>query len=118
MGSVCISYAQTDTSQNMTLTDSNLIVNDTISTDSNKIKKSKESNSGFSSKVDYKARDSMKFDVASGKVYMYGGGEVYYETTELKADYIELDLKTNEVFASGVTDSADNKTGTPVFKDN
>jgi hypothetical protein len=117
IGSVCISYAQTDTSQNITLTDSNLIVNDTISRDSNKIKKPKESNSGFSSKVDYKARDSMKFDVASGKVYMYGGGEVYYETTELKADYIELDLKTNEVFASVVTDSADNKTGAPVFKD-
>tara|TARA_B100000508_G_scaffold130948_1_gene118726 strand:- start:21932 stop:24304 length:2373 start_codon:yes stop_codon:yes gene_type:complete len=59
----------------------------------------------------------MKFDVAKEKVYLYGKGEVYYETTELKADYIELNLQTNEVYARGVPDSNGVDQGTPVFKD-
>jgi lipopolysaccharide assembly outer membrane protein LptD (OstA) len=68
-------------------------------------------------KVEYDAIDSMKIDMATEKVYLYGSAQVNYEDIQLNADYIELDLKTNEVFASVVTDSADNKTGTPVFKD-
>ena len=35
---------------------------------------------------------------------------------ELRADYIELRMDSNIVFAEGITDSLGNTTGSPVFK--
>ena len=117
IGILYTSYAQNSIDQAKTPQDTSTTLTDSVNNDTNQVIKKPTNNSGFSSKVDYKARDSMKFDVASGKVYLFGAGEVYYETTELKADYIELDLNSNEVFARGITDSSGNKSGTPVFKD-
>ena len=89
---------------------------DSLSSDSSAIQKPK-SKSGLESKVEYKAVDSMRFDVANQKVYMYKGGEVYYETTALKADFVELNLANNEVYAEGVTDTNGYTYGSPVFND-
>jgi len=71
----------------------------------------------FESKVDYKATDSLRFNVKKQLVYLYGDAEVNYGKVNLKADYIELDLQKNEVFARGTPDSTGKEYGTPLFKD-
>ncbi len=79
--------------------------------------KPKSKEGSFESKVDYKAKDSLRFNVKKQLVYLYGDAEVDYGETNLKADYIELDLQKNEVFARGTADSTGKEYGTPVFKD-
>lgn len=69
------------------------------------------------SKVEYGARDSMEFDVEAQKMYLFGSAEVKYEGTTLKANYIELGMKDNILYARG-TDSVGKKVGKPFFDDN
>ncbi len=49
------------------------------------------------------AKDSIITDFSNGKrmVYYYGGATVTYQNMQLTADYIEYDMKTNTVFATG-----------------
>ncbi|MBI3501248.1 MAG: LPS-assembly protein LptD [Bacteroidetes bacterium] len=82
------------------------------------------SESAIKSKVIYSARDSMRMDLDSQKVFLYGEGNVKYEELELNADYIEFNMKTNIAFSRGARDSsgnvrldsAGNAIGDPVFK--
>ncbi|WP_299578133.1 putative LPS assembly protein LptD [uncultured Sunxiuqinia sp.] len=67
--------------------------------------------------ITYNATDSIVISLDGKKVYLYKDAVVTYQTIELKADYIELDLQTKEVYAEGVPDSADVMQGEPVFKD-
>jgi hypothetical protein len=67
--------------------------------------------------ITYSAIDSIIPDFENQKVYMYKGGVVNYQTIELKADYIVLDLANKEVYAEGLPDSTGTIVGTPVFKD-
>ena len=67
------------------------------------------------SKVDYKARDSMRFDLIRKKIFLYGGADVRYDKIHLTADYIEIDWGTNVVHAEGRPDSTGNVIGNPVF---
>jgi len=84
-----------------------------------------QSNSALKSKVVYNARDSVRFDVADQKMYLYGEGVVIYENMELKADYIEFDMTKNIAFSRGkrdstgkaVLDSIGLPIGDPVFAD-
>ena len=69
------------------------------------------------SKVIYRAEDSIRFDVVNQKVYLFGNGEIDYETIKLKAAYIELDLRSNTLFARGITDSTGKESGLPNFSD-
>jgi hypothetical protein len=57
----------------------------------------------------------MRFDVINQKMYLFGSAEVTYEDLNLKAGYIELDMKSNMVFAKGRKDSVGNETELPVF---
>lgn len=65
--------------------------------------------------VDYDAKDSILFDVANQKVFMYGEAVVIYKDVNLKADYIELDLDKKVVFAEGLPDSTGAIAGKPQF---
>ncbi|MGQ7870334.1 putative LPS assembly protein LptD [Sunxiuqinia sp. sy24] len=67
--------------------------------------------------ITYNATDSIVISLDGKKVYLYKEAVVNYQAIELKADYIELDLQTKEVYAEGVPDSADVMQGEPVFKD-
>jgi lipopolysaccharide assembly outer membrane protein LptD (OstA) len=67
--------------------------------------------------VKYTSRDSIRFDLPNKKVYLYGQAEINYEAINLKADFIEIDLDKNAVFATFLIDSAGNETGVPVFKE-
>jgi len=69
------------------------------------------------SPINYKAKDSIVFFVKDKKVFIYGEGQINYKEIELKADYIEIDLGNNSLYAKGIPDSAGIIRGKPHYKD-
>ncbi len=67
--------------------------------------------------INYNAKDSIVVALDSKKVFLYKEAVVTYQDIELKADFIQLDLNTKEVYAEGVKDTAGVVQGSPVFKD-
>ncbi|MFN3343600.1 MAG: putative LPS assembly protein LptD [Flavobacteriales bacterium] len=67
--------------------------------------------------VNYSARDSMRFDIAKQRVYLYGNAHVSYGNTNLTAGYIEFSMTDNHVYAKGITDSTGKTTEKPHFTD-
>ncbi|MBK3516830.1 LPS-assembly protein LptD [Carboxylicivirga sp. N1Y132] len=67
--------------------------------------------------VQYKATDSIDFDLATQKTYLYGNAEVSYQEVLLKAHTIVLDMDSSTALAYGTVDSVGNETGLPVFTD-
>lgn len=65
--------------------------------------------------VKYGARDSMRYDMARQKVYLFGAATVKYQDMELTAERIMLDLAREEVEAFGTTDSTGAPVGLPQF---
>jgi len=65
--------------------------------------------------VQYSAHDSVINDLQNRFTYLFGDAVVKYEDMELHAEYIEIDFKNNELYASGVADSTGRLYGTPVF---
>ncbi|TXB66670.1 LPS-assembly protein LptD [Vicingus serpentipes] len=74
------------------------------------------SKDALESKVKYKATDSIRFDMKSQQVFLFGESEIYYEDIELKAEEIESDLDSNVVTARGKQDSTGKYFGEPIFK--
>lgn len=115
-------YGYVNAQNNIRKNDSTQIKNDTIKSDTvkndslKKDKSSKKSDYALSSKVDYKAVDSIRFDISEEKVYLYGKAEIKYEDIDLTADYIEINFKKDQLFAKGVTDTSGKISGTPIFK--
>ena len=66
--------------------------------------------------VYYSAADSTVNDLQRRYTYLFGDAVVKYEDMELRADYIEIDFRNNELYASGVLDSSGVLRGNPVFK--
>jgi len=67
--------------------------------------------------VQYESADSMIYDLAERKVYMYDNAEVFYEQYQLKAGYIEFNFVTNVATATCLIDSAGNEVQCPFFDD-
>ena len=67
--------------------------------------------------VKYKAKDSLRFEVDSEKVYLWGEAEVIFGATSLKAGYILMDMKNDLVYAYGIPDSSGKMTQYPEFTD-
>ncbi len=67
--------------------------------------------------IKYSARDSMEYDIANRKIYLYGGAEVTYQTLNLKAGYIEFDWESGIVTAEGRVDSIGRTVEIPEFAD-
>jgi len=88
---------------------------DTLNVSMNDSAKSKAA--VLESEIKYNATDSIITDMDKQKVYLYKNGVVTYQTIELEADYIELDLTNKEIYAEGLPDSTGTMVGTPVFKD-
>lgn len=66
-------------------------------------------------RVDYSAVDSIFFNVRDRKVYLYGSADLVYGEIHLEADYVEIDFKRNELYASGLPDSTGVVQGLPLF---
>ncbi|NVO01602.1 MAG: LPS-assembly protein LptD [Bacteroidetes bacterium] len=77
----------------------------------------KKSKFAFSSKVEYTAKDSIRFDIVAQKVYLYGSAEIKYENINLKASYVEISFQDNQIFAKGTEDSLGKKIGEPIFSE-
>lgn len=67
--------------------------------------------------IKYSARDSMEYDIANKKIYLYGGAEVSYTTMNLKAGFIEFNWETGIVTAEGRVDSIGRTVEIPEFTD-
>lgn len=65
--------------------------------------------------VDYNAEDSMIIDLGEDKIYLYGKAVAEYGDIKLEADFIEISLGKNELFATGLPDSTGEMSGYPVF---
>lgn len=77
----------------------------------------KKKSDALDSEVHYTARDSIRFDVKTGIVYMYGESKINYEAIELTAERIEIYKDTKEVYAEGVPDSTGKLIGPPKFSE-
>ncbi len=67
--------------------------------------------------VDYEAKDSIIFDNANNLVHLYGNASIKYQTIEVKAAYIVLNVKDNIATAESRKDSTGRLRGIPDFKD-
>lgn len=67
------------------------------------------------SEVHYHAEDSMRVDIESEIVYLYGKATVDYQDLHLKANYIVIDMNQKLLYAEGTKDSAGVLSGTPEF---
>jgi len=72
--------------------------------------------SAIDAKVDYKASDSISFEIRKQIVHLYKNAEIAYEDIGLQSAYLEIDFKKSLAYAKGVNDSTGKETGTPVFK--
>lgn len=92
--------------------DTTLVGNDTLVIDGY----GQSSPDALESTVDYSAVDSIRFEVKQQKVFMHTGSDISYQDINLKADYVELDFRKTQIYATGAEDSVGNKVGTPVFQ--
>lgn len=67
--------------------------------------------------VIYNAMDSIIFELSKKYIHLYGQAHITYQTMELTADYILIDMNKNELEATPLKDSLNGFTGIPQFKD-
>ena len=66
--------------------------------------------------VDYSSKDSIVW-TAGNLAYLFGDGNVKYQSIELKADFIQMDMDSSLVYATYSVDSLGNESGFPAFSD-
>jgi len=113
---ISLNYSYCNTPINHTLLSGTNLPDSMISDTLNFIDK-KEDNTALSDIVEYAASDSMRFNVQEQKMYLFGKAHVKYLAMNIDADYIEMDMKKDQFFASGVKDSTGEIVGSPEFKD-
>lgn len=95
--------------------DSLALIGDSTALDSNATPIKPKRKSSLEYEVNYQSDDSMRVDLVNQMVYLYGNAITTYGDIELKADYIEISLKTNELSAKGMPDSTGKIVGEPLF---
>lgn len=93
--------------------DSINLVSDSLDIDSTAL--TEKRTSSLEAKVDYKAEDSLRFDIKKQRMFLFDQGEITYTDINLKANYIEIDFPNNMIYAHGSRDSLDNEIGVPEF---
>jgi hypothetical protein len=94
-----------------------LIVTDSIAGDTIASDSIPQQQSTLDTKVDYKAKDSIRFDLRNRKVYLFKEDDITYGSINLKGDYMEIDFTKNEIYSTGMEDSTGNVEGKPIFKE-
>ena len=79
----------------------------------------RQTGSGFilDTRVEYSAKDSIPFDIKNQIVYLFGDADMTYGNIHLTADYIMIDFRKKELFASGLPDSLGQLQGNQVFEE-
>ncbi len=94
----------------------NALDHDTILVEkNNEAEEKKATGVVLDSKVKYRARDTIRFEINNQMVFLYGDAEIDYEDIHLQAEYIEIDFKKNEIYATGLPDTAGVMRGLPIF---
>lgn len=102
--SVDFSPSHPDSTALLVLADSNRITKiDTIYT----------IDSSFTTKATFSAKDSLYADIKNEKLFLYGDAKLQYEDISMTANYMEVNMKTHEIFASYTYDADSNKVGIP-----
>lgn len=65
--------------------------------------------------VDYKALDSIRFDLKNKKIFLFKEDDLSYDNINVKADYVEIDFTQESVYAAGWPDSTGKLAGKPVL---
>lgn len=79
--------------------------------------KPEDDSESLEEQVKYSAQDSIVALPNEGKALLYGKAKVTYGSTDIQAEYIEIDYTKNMIMAYGKKDSTGKLVGTPVFKD-
>ncbi|ALI99601.1 hypothetical protein DC20_12240 [Rufibacter tibetensis] len=66
--------------------------------------------------INYKAKDSIRYDAVSQIMYLYGDAHIDYGEVALDAAFIQINWKTNIIDAEGMVDSAGVLQNKPLFK--
>jgi len=88
---------------------------DSLVMDSIPLKK-KMSPDALQASIKYISQDSMIINMSRKKIILFEDAKAFYEDIELNAGFIEYDLVSNELYASGISDSCGHIHGPPVFK--
>jgi len=75
------------------------IKTDSISEDSTLFSMSSHQ-SDIEDQVEYDAKDSTILDLNAQKAYLYGQAQIIFQDITLNADYIAIDFRTKDVFAT------------------
>lgn len=81
------------------------------------LKQPENDSDGLEEQVKYSAEDSTVALPQEGKALLYGKAKVDYGSTNIQAEYIEIDYSKNLIMAYGKKDSTGKPIGNPVFKD-
>ncbi len=88
-------------------------LNDTIQMPADTVAKEND----FNQPIFYESTDSIYFSISKKKAFMYRNAKLNSENISLDADYIQIDMEKNIIYATGLADSTGAITGRPVFKD-
>ncbi|MFR9567139.1 MAG: LPS-assembly protein LptD, partial [Rikenellaceae bacterium] len=82
---------------------------DSLSTDSLARDTTKRKKGGLEEIMDGNNKDSLFYDALNNKVYIYNKGSVNYQSRTLNADYMEVNLDNNQIYAYGMKQTVDGK---------
>lgn len=88
---------------------SDSIVADSLTGDTLAVRDTTRKGSMLEAPIKGKNRDSLVFNVRDKMVYVYGEGDITYQTMNMKADYMRINMDTRVIRAYGVNDTVDNK---------
>ncbi|MFH0990265.1 MAG: putative LPS assembly protein LptD [bacterium] len=81
----------------------------------------KSTKSGIDTTVVYSASDSILYSMRTRTMQLFGKGDLSYRTMGLKAERIQINWESSNLYAEGIKDTADKSgrkmTGTPLLKD-
>lgn len=79
--------------------------------------KKNQGKEALTSRVEYKAKDSMRFVLDDQLVFMYNECDLKYEKIILTSDFVQINFDTKILYASGLPDSSGKITGNPKFSE-
>ena len=95
------------------LSDSLLLLNDSLLLTTDTVPKKKGT---LEATVEYASKDSIIW-TADNMAFLFGEGNVKYQSIELKSEFIQMDMDSSTLFATHGVDSLGKEFGRPEFKD-
>jgi len=90
------------------IADSQKIAIDSTQTDST-------DNAVLDAPIDYQAKDSILYSLDNKHIYLYGEAKIKYGKMDLTAEYIEINMDDETIYAKGLPDSSGQLKNKPVF---